>query len=86
MGYLIALAVAASAYLACRDGRARLERQDRSGPWVLGFLVGMAAVLVLIVCAAFGSRPAFWPLVPVGAGTVAALARLRVVVRQIRSR
>ncbi len=86
MGYLIALAVAAAAYLACLGGRTRLERQDRSGPWVLGFLVGVAAIFVLIVCAAFGSRPAFWPLVPVGAGTAAALARLRVVVRRIRSR
>ncbi|NXY94825.1 hypothetical protein HYE82_10550 [Streptomyces sp. BR123] len=85
MGYLIALAVAACAHLACRDGRARLERQDRSGPWVLGFLVAVAAVFVLIVCAAFGNRPAFWPLVPVAAGTAAALARLRVVVRRIRS-
>ncbi|MER5473032.1 hypothetical protein [Streptomyces sp. NPDC002685] len=85
VGYLIALAVAAAAYATCRGDRVRLERQDRSGPWLLGFLVAVAAILVLIVCAAFGTRPAFWPLVPVAAGTVAALARLRVVVRRTRA-
>ncbi|MEU3778676.1 hypothetical protein AB0F11_36835 [Streptomyces sp. NPDC032472] len=83
MGYLIALAVAGAAWL---GGRARLGRDDRAGPWMLGFFVGVAAILVLLVCAAFGNRPAFWPLVPVGAGTAAALARLGVVVRQVRSR
>ncbi|MEW2414632.1 hypothetical protein AB0953_13010 [Streptomyces sp. NPDC046866] len=86
MGYLIALAVAAAARLASVGGRARWERQDRSGPCLLGFLVAVAAVLVLLVCAAFGNGPAFWPLLPVGAGTAAALARLWVVVRQVRSR
>ncbi|MFD0271882.1 hypothetical protein ACFVGY_35740 [Streptomyces sp. NPDC127106] len=86
MGYLIGVAVGAAAYLARRDGRTQLERQDRWGPWAFGLLVGVAAVFVLIVCAAFGHRPVFWPLVPVGVGTAAALARLGVVVRQVRSR
>ncbi|MFF3691685.1 hypothetical protein [Streptomyces sp. NPDC002187] len=85
MGYLIAHAVAAAAYLTSLGGPVRLERQDRSGPWLLGFLVGMAAIIVLIVWAAFGNRPAFWPLVPAGAGTTVALARLRVVVRRARA-
>ncbi|MEU6863443.1 hypothetical protein ABZ924_09250 [Streptomyces sp. NPDC046876] len=85
MGYLIALAVAGAARLAHLGGRGRLERHDRFGPWMLGFLVGVAAILALLVWAAFGNRAAFWPLVPVGAGTAAALARLGVVVRQARS-
>ncbi|WP_142215314.1 hypothetical protein [Streptomyces sp. SLBN-118] len=85
MGYLIALVVAAAGYLAGLSGLVRLERQDRSGPCVLGFFVGVATILVLIVCAAFGNRPAFWPLVPVGAGTAVALARLWVVARRVRA-
>ncbi|WP_406376215.1 hypothetical protein OG788_42395 [Streptomyces sp. NBC_00647] len=85
MGYLLALAVAAFAYVMCRRDRVRLERRDRAGPWLLGFLVGVAAISALIGCAAFGIRPVFWPLVPVGAGTVAALVRLRVVVGRIRA-
>ncbi|MGW3667782.1 hypothetical protein [Streptomyces sp. NPDC005141] len=85
MGYLMALAVAAFAYVICRRGPVRLERRERSGPWLLGFFVGVAAIFVLIVCAAFGIRPVFWPLVPVGAGTVAALVRVPVVIRRIRA-
>ncbi|MER5387351.1 hypothetical protein ABT040_45305 [Streptomyces sp. NPDC002688] len=77
--------MAAFAYVMCRRDRVRLERRDRAGPWLLGFLVGVAAIFALIGCAAFGIRPVFWPLVPVGAGTVAALVRLRVVVRRIRA-
>lgn len=45
MGCLIALAVAAAAYLAGLagfGGRVRWERQDRSVPWVFGFVVGAA--------------------------------------------
>ncbi|MFJ9643966.1 hypothetical protein [Streptomyces sp. NPDC101206] len=86
MGYLIALAVTAAGHLARRGDRARLERQDRSGPWAFGFLVAVAAVFVLLVCGAFGHRPVFWPLVPVGAGTAAAVARVAVVVRRDRER
>ncbi|MEU2392620.1 hypothetical protein [Streptomyces sp. NPDC007369] len=87
MGYLIAVAVAvAAAFPTRRGGRARPERQDRSGARVFGFFVGVAAIFALIVCGALGYRPAFWPLVPVGAGTAAALARLGAVVRQTRPR
>ncbi|WP_159050088.1 hypothetical protein [Streptomyces sp. MMG1533] len=85
MGYLIALAVAAAAYLAGLGGRVRLERQDRSGPWAFGFVVGVAAIFVLIVCAAFGNSIAYWPLVPVGAGTAAAMSGLRGALRRARA-
>ncbi|MFF3611445.1 hypothetical protein [Streptomyces sp. NPDC002580] len=84
-GYLMALALSAAGFLASRDGRVRLERRDRSGPWLLGFLVAVVAIVVLMACAAFGARPAFWPLVPVGAGTLVALMRLRTVVRRLRT-
>ncbi|MFI0968187.1 hypothetical protein ACH4S8_43620 [Streptomyces sp. NPDC021080] len=83
-GYLIALALAAAAYLTGRDGRVRLVRQERAGPWALGFLVALAASFVLMGCAAFGNTIAYWPLVPVGAGTVTALAGLGRVLRRAR--
>ncbi|OOV16687.1 hypothetical protein SM007_38300 [Streptomyces avermitilis] len=85
MGYLIALAMTAAAYLAGLGGRVRLERQHRLGPWGFGFVVGVAAVFVLIVCAAFGNSIAYWPVVPVGAGTAAALVGLRGALRRARA-
>ncbi|MER5472546.1 hypothetical protein [Streptomyces sp. NPDC002685] len=84
-GYLIALALAAAAYLAGLDGRVRLERQHRLGPWGFGFVVGVAAIFVLIVCAAFGNSIVYWPVVPVGAGTAAALVGLRGALRRVRA-
>lgn len=85
MGYLIALALAAAAYLAGRGGRVRLERQERAIPWVFGFLVAMAASFVLMGCAAFGNTIAYWPLAPVGAGTATALAGLGGALRRARA-
>lgn len=85
MGYLIALAMAAAAYLAGLDGRVRLVRQERSGPCVFGFVVGVAASFALLGCAAFGNGIAYWPVVPVGAGTAAALAGLRGALRRARA-
>lgn len=85
MGYLIALATAAAAYLAGLGGRVRLERQQRLGPCGSGFLVGVVAIFVLIVCAAFGLGIAYWPVVPVGAGIAAALVRLRGALRRARA-
>ncbi|MER5402908.1 hypothetical protein [Streptomyces sp. NPDC002599] len=84
-GYLIALTLAAAAYLAGLDGRVRLERQERAASWVFGFLAGMAASFVLMGCAAFGNTIAYWPLVPVGAGTATALAGLSRVLRRARA-
>ncbi|WP_392958211.1 hypothetical protein [Streptomyces sp. LN245] len=85
MGYLIALALAAAAYLAGRDGGVRLERQERAPSWAFGFLAGMAASFVLMGCAAFGNTIAYWPLVPAGAGTATALAGLRRALRRARA-
>ncbi|MCZ4122816.1 hypothetical protein [Streptomyces sp. H39-S7] len=82
MGYLIALTLNVVAFLAGLGGRVRLERQQRLGPAGFGFLVGMAAILVLIVCAVFGKGIAYWPSVPIGAGTVAALVGLRGALRR----
>ncbi|WP_328663674.1 hypothetical protein [Streptomyces sp. NBC_00328] len=84
-GYLIALALAAAAYLAGLDGRVRLERQERAVPWAFGFLVGMAVSFVLMGCAVFGNTIAYWPLAPVGAGTATALAGLRRALRRARA-
>jgi hypothetical protein len=84
-GYLIALALAAAAYLAGRDGGVRLERQERAPSWAFGFLVGMAASFVLMGCAAFGNTIAYWPLAPVGAGTATALVGLRRALRRARA-
>ncbi|MFE4698819.1 hypothetical protein ACFRIC_17305 [Streptomyces sp. NPDC056738] len=84
-GYLIALALAAAANLAGRDGRARLERKERGAPWVFGFLVAMTASFALIGCAAFGNTTVYWPLVPLAAGTAAGLAALRRVHRRPRA-
>lgn len=85
MGYLIALALAASAYLASLGGRVRLVRRDRSPAVAFGFLVGTAASFVLMGCAAFGNSIAYWPVVPVGAGTAAALVGLRRVLRRAQA-
>jgi hypothetical protein len=84
-GYLMALVLSAAAFLTGREGRVRLERRDRSGAWLLGFLVAVATMISLIVCAVFGIRPAFWPLLPVGAGTAVSLVRLRAEIRRIRA-
>ncbi|MEU6256768.1 hypothetical protein [Streptomyces sp. NPDC047043] len=85
MGYVIALVVAAAAHLAGRGGRVRLERQERSVPWAIGFALGMSAIFVLLGCVAFGNGIAYWPVVPVGAGTATALAGLRRVLRRARA-
>ncbi|MFF2363987.1 hypothetical protein ACFVU0_14950 [Streptomyces sp. NPDC058122] len=81
-GYLIALALAAAAYLAGLDGRVRLERRERAVPWAFGFLVAVAASFLLLGCAAFGNTIAYWPLAPVGAGTATALVGLRRALRR----
>ncbi|KPI27282.1 hypothetical protein OV320_5330 [Actinobacteria bacterium OV320] len=82
--YLISLAVSAAAFLAGRAGRVRVSRDDRFGPCALGAAVGMAALLALLVDAAFGNILAYWPAVPVCAGTAVALARLSAVIRRLR--
>jgi hypothetical protein len=84
MGYLIALAVSAAAFLAGLGGRGRLSPDVRGPAGVVGFFTGVAAILALIVLGALGNGPVFWPLVPVVAGTAVALARLRVDVRRAR--
>ncbi|MFD9429366.1 hypothetical protein [Streptomyces sp. NPDC060002] len=84
--YLISLAVSAAALLAARAaraGRARAGRDDRFGPCALGSAVGLAALLALLVHAAFGHVLAYWPAVPVCAGTAVALARLSAVIRRL---
>ncbi|MFE6821540.1 hypothetical protein [Streptomyces sp. NPDC057690] len=81
--YLISLAVSAAAFLAARTGRVRASRDDRFGPCALGAAVGMAALLALLVDAAFGNVLAYWPAVPVCAGTAVALARLSAVIRRL---
>ncbi|MFF1439066.1 hypothetical protein [Streptomyces sp. NPDC058295] len=81
--YLISLAVSAAAFLAARTGRVRASRDDRFGPCALGAAVGMAALLALLVGAAFGNVLAYWPAVPVCAGTAVALARLGAVIRRL---
>ncbi|MET7655110.1 MULTISPECIES: hypothetical protein [unclassified Streptomyces] len=81
--YLISLAVSAVALLAARAARVRPTRDDRFGPCALGSAVGMAALLGLLVYAAFGHVLAYWPAVPVCAGTAVALARLSAVVRRL---
>ncbi|WP_037627700.1 hypothetical protein [Streptomyces aureus] len=83
-GYLIAVALAAAAYLAGRDGRVRLERRERAGSWGFGFLVAIAVCFALMGCAAFGNTVAYWPLVPLAAGTAAALVGLRGALRRAR--
>lgn len=80
---LISLAVSAAALLAARSGRARAGRDDRFGPCASGAAVGMATLLVLLVGAAFGNVLAYWPAVPVCAGTAVALARLSAVIRHL---
>jgi hypothetical protein len=77
MGYVIALAVAAAGYLAGLGGRVRFEQEHRIGPLGLGLAVGAAAIFVLIACAALGHFVVYWPLIPLGAGTAAALLGLR---------
>lgn len=84
MGYLIALAVTAAAFLSGLRGRPRVSPDVRGPAGVAGFFTGVAAILALIVLAAFGDGPVFWPLVPVAAGTAVALARLRADVRRAR--
>ncbi|MFJ1967158.1 hypothetical protein ACIO93_00640 [Streptomyces sp. NPDC087903] len=76
-GYVIALAVTAAGYLAGLGGRVRFEQEHRIGPLGLGLVVGAAAAFVLIARAASGHVVPFWPLIPIGAGTAAALAGLR---------
>ena len=77
MGYVIALAVNAAGYLAGLRGRVRLAQEHRIGPLGCGLVAGTAAILVLLATAALGHPLVFWPLIPVGAGTVAALVALR---------
>ncbi|PKT70466.1 hypothetical protein CW362_24225 [Streptomyces populi] len=84
-GYLMALALAAAAYLVGLDGRGRLERRERAAPWAFGFLVAVVACFVLLGCAAFGNTIAYWPLVPLGVGTATALAALSRVLRRART-
>lgn len=81
--YLISLAVSAAALLAARAGRVRPGRDERCGPCALGSAVGMAALLALLVAAAFGHVLAYWPAVPVCAGTAVALVRLGAVIRRL---
>ncbi|MFI5469178.1 hypothetical protein ACIA6D_02990 [Streptomyces cacaoi] len=81
--WLISLAVSAAALLAARTGRVRAGRDDRFGPCALGSAVAMAALLALLVLAAFGHVLAYWPAVPVCAGTAVALARLSAVIRRL---
>jgi hypothetical protein len=82
-GYLISLSVSATAFLAARAGRVRPGRDDRFGPCALGLAVAMVTLLGLLVYAAFGNVLAYWPAVPLGAGTAAALARLSAVIRRL---
>ncbi|GAB7106330.1 hypothetical protein JCM4814A_46440 [Streptomyces phaeofaciens JCM 4814] len=84
MGYLIALAVSAAAFLAGLGGRGRVAPDVRGPAGVFGFFTGVAAILGLVVLGALGEGPVFWPLVPVAAGTAVALARLRADVRRAR--
>ncbi|MGW0869588.1 hypothetical protein ACWD3Z_03750 [Streptomyces sp. NPDC002740] len=81
--YAISLAVSAAALLAARTGRPRAGRDDRFGPCALGSAVGLAALLALLVRAAFGHVLVYWPAVPVCAGTAVALARLSAVIRRL---
>ncbi|MDQ0585006.1 hypothetical protein [Streptomyces rishiriensis] len=81
--WLISLAVSAAALLAARTGRVPAGRDDRFGPCALGSAVGAAALLGLLGYAAFGHVLAYWPAVPVCAGTAVALARLGTVVRRL---
>ncbi|MDR6975813.1 hypothetical protein J2X68_002501 [Streptomyces sp. 3330] len=81
--YLISLAVSAAALLAAGTGRVRAGRDDRFGPCALGTAVAVAALLGLLVHAAFGHVLPYWPAVPVCAGTAVALLRLTAVVRRL---
>ncbi|QKV96153.1 hypothetical protein HUT19_34200 [Streptomyces sp. NA02950] len=79
MAYLIALAVSARTYMTSRSNGVRLTREDRLGAFWSGFLVGLAEIAVLIVCAAFGNGPVYWPVIPIGAGALVAVVRLRLI-------
>ncbi|MFJ9026118.1 hypothetical protein ACIRPU_40045 [Streptomyces sp. NPDC102259] len=81
--WLISLAVSVAALLAALTGRPRVSRDDRFGPCALGAAVGLAALLALLVHAAFGHVLAYWPAIPVCAGTAVALARLSAVIRRL---
>ncbi|MBL1101072.1 hypothetical protein [Streptomyces coffeae] len=90
MGYLIALAVSARAAVAGRtavagrSNRVRLTREDRFGAFWPGFLVGLAGILVLLMCGAFGNGPVYWPVIPAGAGVIVAVVRLQRMIRRRR--
>ncbi|MFI7504534.1 hypothetical protein ACIBVL_39850 [Streptomyces sp. NPDC049687] len=82
LGYAIAWTMAATAYV---NGRVRLKEQDRLGYWGFGMLVAWATVILLLLLALGGHFYPYWPLIPLGAGTAAALAGQSGAVKEARA-
>ncbi|MCP9212373.1 hypothetical protein [Streptomyces cucumeris] len=82
MGYLIALAMSARAYVARRTSGVRLTRDDRFAALWPGLAIGTAAIFALLICGALGKGPVYWPVIPAGAGVTVALLRSQGMIRR----